>query len=117
MKLNIIEVFLFSDIYDLKEIKVDLTAASTDDENEIAKLVVMSMHFTMVSRPREDIKKKTMQLLPEDQTVIEAMLNAIAVRDFNDLNNIMPSNEPEQKDEKIKMETEEQVTFYSYKCD
>ena len=62
--------------------QVDFTAVSTDNEQEIAKLVAMCMHFTMVSRARDDIKAKTMKLMSEDQTIIKATLHAIIVKDY-----------------------------------
>ena len=57
---------------------VNFRAASSGDEDEIAKLVAVCMHLTMVLSPRDDIKHRTMTCLSnEEQSVIKNMLHAI----------------------------------------
>lgn len=57
---------------------IDYDAAASGNEDELAKLIVICMHLTMVLKPCEIIKEKTMwNLSTEDQKVIEAILLAI----------------------------------------
>ncbi|XP_057368949.2 early endosome antigen 1-like isoform X3 [Daphnia carinata] len=64
--------------YKLQENVVDYDAAASGNEDELAKLIVICMHLTMVQKPCEVIKEKTMwNLSTEDQKVIEAILLAI----------------------------------------
>nr|CAH0104580.1 unnamed protein product [Daphnia galeata] len=64
--------------YKLQENVVDFDAAASGNEDELAKLIVICMHLTMVQKPCENIKEKTMwNLSTEDQKVIEAILLAI----------------------------------------
>ncbi len=62
----------------MQENVVDFDAAASGNEDELAKLIVICMHFTMVQKPCEHIKEKTMwNLSTEDQKVIEAILLAL----------------------------------------
>ncbi|XP_032783508.2 early endosome antigen 1 isoform X3 [Daphnia magna] len=64
--------------YKLEENVVDYDAAASGNEDELAKLIVICMYLTMVQKPCEVIKEKTMwNLSTEDQKVIEAILLAI----------------------------------------
>ncbi|XP_046458153.1 COP1-interactive protein 1-like isoform X4 [Daphnia pulex] len=64
--------------YKLQENVVDFDAAASGNEDELAKLIVICMHLTMVQKPCEHIKEKTMwNLSTEDQKVIEAILLAL----------------------------------------
>ena len=59
----------------MQENVVDFDAAASGNEDELAKLIVIIRHLTMVQKPRENIKERTMwKLSTEDQKVIEAIL-------------------------------------------
>lgn len=64
--------------FKLPEGAVDYDLAASGNEDELAKLIVICMHLTMVQKPSEVIKEKTMwNLSTEDQKVIESILQAI----------------------------------------
>ena len=66
--------FLFVE-YSLQDDVVDFDGAASGNEEELTKLIVICMHLTMVQKPCEVIKQKTMwNLSTEDQKVIEAIL-------------------------------------------
>lgn len=76
-KKNVYGLFNFQE-YKLEENVVDYDAAASGNEDELAKLIVICMYLTMVQKPCEVIKEKTMwNLSTEDQKVIEAILLAI----------------------------------------
>lgn len=57
---------------------IDFDSAASGNEDELAKLIVVCMHLTMVQKPCETIKQKTMMnLSTEDQKVLESILTAL----------------------------------------
>jgi predicted house-cleaning noncanonical NTP pyrophosphatase (MazG superfamily) len=59
----------------LQENVVDFDAAASGNEDELAKLIAIIMHLTMVQKPCENITERTMwKLSTEDHKVIEAIL-------------------------------------------
>ena len=57
---------------------INFKTAAARDEDEIAKLIVVCMHLTMVVKSCEMIQEKTMLTLSnEDQLVIKSILHAI----------------------------------------
>lgn len=57
---------------------IDFDGAASGNDDELAKLIVVCMHLTMVLKPCEMIKQKTMMnLSTEDQKVLESILTAI----------------------------------------
>ena len=62
----------------MKDDIINFKAAAARDENELSKLIVVSMYLTMVVRSCETIKGKTMlHLSTEDQLIIKQMLHII----------------------------------------
>lgn len=69
---------LYLEDHNITDEIIDFDGAVSGNEDELAKLIVVCMHLTMVQKPCEMIKERTMMnLSTEDQKVLESILTAL----------------------------------------
>ena len=62
--------------HDVTDEVIDFENAELGNEDELAKLIIVCMHLTMVQKPCDFIKEKTMSnMSTEDQKVLESILS------------------------------------------